>query len=309
MDNKMKIAILGATSQIAKDLILSFSMHKEYEFSLFARNIELLKKWTEIIGLNENYQTCEYSRFSSAQNYDVIINFVGIGDPVKAQNMGSDIFKITQQYDEMVLEYLKHNKETKYIFLSSGAVYGGDYENPVNKNTLATVDINNLKSTDWYAIAKLYAEARHRSLLDFSIVDVRVFNYFSHTQDMNARFLITDLIRALKGEEVFRTSSENIVRDFFTPPDFYALIQAVIDFKLTNLVLDCYTKLPVKKFDLLSEVESRFGLKYSIESSINTINATGSKMNYYSVNRAAEKVGYKPKNTSLEGIIQEINLL
>ena len=305
----MKIAILGATSQIAKDLILSFSMHKEYEFSLFARNIELLKKWTEIIGLNENYQTCEYSRFSSAQNYDVIINFVGIGDPVKAQNMGSDIFKITQQYDEMVLEYLKHNKETKYIFLSSGAGYGGDYENPVNKNTLATVDINNLKSTDWYAIAKLYAEARHRSLLDFSIVDVRVFNYFSHTQDMNARFLITDLIRALKGEEVFRTSSENIVRDFFTPPDFYALIQAVIDFKLTNLVLDCYTKLPVKKFDLLSEVESRFGLKYSIESSINTINATGSKMNYYSVNRAAEKVGYKPKNTSLEGIIQEINLL
>jgi nucleoside-diphosphate-sugar epimerase len=126
---------------------------------------------------------------------------------------------------------------------------------------------------------------------------------------MNARFLITDLIRALKSKEVFRTSSENIVRDFFTPPDFYALIQAVIDFKLTNLVLDCYTKLPVKKFDLLSEVESRFGLKYSIESSINIINATGSKMNYYSVNRAAEKVGYKPKNTSLEGIIQEINLL
>jgi len=305
----MKIAILGATSQIAKDLILSFSMHKEYEFSLFARNIELLKKWTETTGLNENYQTCEYSSFSSAQNYDVIINFVGIGDPVKAQNMGSDIFKITQQYDEMVLEYLKHNKETKYIFLSSGAVYGGDYENPVNKNTLATIDINNLKSTDWYAIAKLYTEARHRSLLDLSIVDVRVFNYFSHTQDMNARFLITDLIRALKSKEVFRTSSENIVRDFFTPPDFYALIQAVIDFKLTNLVLDCYTKLPVKKFDLLSEVESRFGLKYSIESSINIINATGSKMNYYSVNRAAEKVGYKPKNTSLEGIIQEINLL
>ena len=305
----MKIAILGATSRIAQDLILSFSINKDYDFSLFGRNIELLEKWINSENLSEKYQIQEYSEFVNHQKYDVIINFVGIGDPVKAQNMGSDIFKITQQYDEMVLEYLKHNKETKYIFLSSGAVYGGDYENPVNKNTLATVDINNLKSTDWYAIAKLYAEARHRSLLDFSIVDVRVFNYFSHTQDMNARFLITDLIRALKGEEVFRTSSENIVRDFFTPPDFYALIQAVIDFKLTNLVLDCYTKLPVKKFDLLSEVESRFGLKYSIESSINTINATGSKMNYYSVNRAAEKVGYKPKNTSLEGIIQEINLL
>ena len=304
----MKIAILGATSQIAKDLILSFSMHKEYEFSLFARNIELLKKWTEIIGLNENYQTCEYSRFSSAQNYDVIINFVGIGDPVKAQNMGSDIFKITQQYDEMVLEYLKHNKETKYIFLSSGAVYGGDYENPVNKNTLATVDINNLKSTDWYAIAKLYAEARHRSLLDFSIVDVRVFNYFSHTQDMNARFLITDIVRAIKNKEVFKTSADNIVRDFITPPDFYRLIQAIIDFKPINTALDCYTKSPVSKFDLLNELKDEFGLKYEIDKSVNIVNATGVKINYYSTNYKAKSVGYSPQNTSLEGVTTEVCL-
>jgi hypothetical protein len=38
--------------------------------------------------------------------------------------MGSDIFKITEKYDDMVLEYLKLHKETKYFFLSSGAVYG-----------------------------------------------------------------------------------------------------------------------------------------------------------------------------------------
>jgi hypothetical protein len=37
--------------------------------------------------------------------------------------MGSDIFKITEKYDDMVLGYLKLHKETKYIFLSSGAVY------------------------------------------------------------------------------------------------------------------------------------------------------------------------------------------
>ena len=40
----MKIAILGATSQIAQDLILSFSINKDYDFSLFGRNIELLEK-------------------------------------------------------------------------------------------------------------------------------------------------------------------------------------------------------------------------------------------------------------------------
>jgi len=305
----MRIAILGATSQIAQDLLLSFSRHKSYEFSLYGRNVELLEEWINIVNLDKKYQIQEYSNFNNNQKYDLIINFVGIGDPAKVQEMGNNIFKITEQYDEMVLEYLKCNKETKYIFLSSGAVYGGDYEKPVNENTVAMIDINNLGPTNWYTIAKLYAEAKHRSLSDLPIVDVRVFNYFSHTQDMSASFLITDIIHAIKNKEVFKTSSENIARDFITPPDFYNLIRTIIDFKPINIALDCYTKSPVLKFDLLSEFGSKFGLKYEVGKDIDIVNATGAKLNYYSVNKVAKSIGYSPKNTSLEGIIQEINLL
>jgi len=304
----MRIAILGATSQIAQDLLLSFSRHKSYEFSLYGLNVELLEEWINIVNLDKKYQIQEYSNFNNNQKYDLIINFVGIGDPAKVQEMGNNIFKITEQYDEMVLEYLKCNKETKYIFLSSGAVYGGDYEKPVNENTVAMIDINNLGPTNWYTIAKLYAEAKHRSLSDLPIVDVRVFNYFSHTQDMSASFLITDIIHAIKNKEVFKTSSENIARDFITPPDFYNLIRTIIDFKPINIALDCYTKSPVLKFDLLSEFGSKFGLKYEVGKDIDIVNATGAKLNYYSVNKAAKSMGYNPKNTSLEGIIQEVNL-
>ena len=305
----MKIAILGATSQIAQDLILSFSINKDYDFSLFCRNVVVLEKWINSENLCDKYQVQEYSEFGNHKKYDVIINFVGIGDPAKAQKMGSDIFKVTEKYDDMALEYLKQHKKTKYIFLSSGAVYGGDYKDPVNKDTLATVDINNLTSTEWYAIAKLYVEAKHRSLPSLFIVDVRVFNYFSHTQSMNARFLITDIVYAIKNKEVFKTSSENIARDFITPPDFYNLIRTIIDFKPINIALDCYTKSPVLKFDLLSEFGSKFGLKYEVGKDIDIVNATGAKLNYYSVNKVAKSMGYSPKNTSLEGIIQEINLL
>jgi short-subunit dehydrogenase len=45
----MKIAILGATSRIAQDLILSFSKNKGYNFSLFSRNIKLLKEWASSV--------------------------------------------------------------------------------------------------------------------------------------------------------------------------------------------------------------------------------------------------------------------
>jgi nucleoside-diphosphate-sugar epimerase len=304
----MRIAILGASSNIAQDLILSFFKDKRYFFSLFGRNVELLGKWVDSKNLDTRYQVQPYTAFNNSQKYNVIINFVGIGDPIKAQKMGSNIFKITEQYDDMALNYIKHHKQTKYIFLSSGAVFGGSYQDPVNKNTVAMVDVNNLNSTDWYAIAKLYAEAKHRSLSNLFIIDVRVFNYFSHTQDMSARFLITDIVRAIKNKEIFKTSAEDIVRDFITPADFYNLIRAIIDFKPINTVLDCYTKSPVSKFDLLDEMESEFGLRYKIDRSIGVINATGLKNNYYSISGMAKELGYEPKNTSLDGIIQEINL-
>ncbi|SHN91930.1 NAD-dependent epimerase/dehydratase family protein [bacterium endosymbiont of Bathymodiolus sp. 5 South] len=305
----MKIAILGATSRIAQDLILSFSKNKEYNFSLFSRNIKLLKEWASSANLNGEYQVQAYDDFSDNQKYDIIINFVGIGDPEKAQKMGSDIFKITEKYDDMVLEYLKLHKETKYFFLSSGAVYGGNYQKPVDENTVATIDINNLKSTDWYTLAKLHAEAKHRALFNFSIVDVRVFNYFSHTQDMNARFLITDIVRAIKNKKVFKTSADNIVRDFITPPDFYHLVQSIIEYKPINTALDCYTQAPISKFDLLTELQQQFGLDYSIDKVVNIVNATGSKMHYYSTYKKAEKMGYKPENTALEGVTMEMKAI
>ena len=305
----MRIAILGAASQIAQNLILSFSKYKDYDFSLFSRNVALLQKWINNESLSDKYQVQEYSEFGHHQKYDVIINFVGIGDPVKAQIMGSDIFTVTEKYDDMALEYLKQNKKTKYIFLSSGAVYGGNYQEPVNKDTVAIIDINNLKLTDWYAISKLYAEAKHRSLSELSIIDVRVFNYFSHTQDMNSRFLITDIVHAIKNKEVFKTSADNIIRDFITPPDFYRLIQAIIDFKPTNIALDCYTKSPISKFDLLDGLEEGFGLHYKVDKNVDIVNATGSKMNYYSLNnKIVDNLKYTPQFTSLNGIIQEMDI-
>jgi nucleoside-diphosphate-sugar epimerase len=305
----MNIVIFGATSQIAKDLIISFSKRKKYNFILFTRHVTLLKKWINCTNLDGNYQYCEYSQFNKNSKYDVIINFVGIGDPKKLQDNECNILDITYQYDAMILDYLGSNKETKYIFLSSGAVFGGNFNQPVNEKTVATIDINNFSSTDWYAMAKLYAEARHRALLDLSIIDVRVFNYFSHRQSMAARFLITDIVRAMKSDEIFKTAPDNIVRDFLIPIDFYYLIQSIIDFRPVNLALDCYTNSPVKKYDLLAELEDKYGLKYKVEQSIDIINATGSKLNYYSVNKIAGSMGYKPINSSLEGIIKEVDVL
>lgn len=301
----MKIAVFGATSQIAKDLIISFREKSQDELVLFSRSPEKVVEQFEKLGVKTDYENLSYDAFSSVNHYDVIINFVGVGDPAVAKQMGARIFDITDYYDKLALDYLVDHPNTKYIFLSSGAVFGGTFEQPVTENSISQINLNNLQDSDWYGIAKLYAEARHRALKDYAIVDVRVFNYFSHTQDMNARFLITDIVRAIQTQTELKTATDNIVRDFITPKDFFTLISRMVQSESVNFAVDCYTQAPIDKLSLLKSLQEKFGLRYELVASAG-LNATGAKMNYYSTNKKASEFAYSPAYSSLDGIIDEV---
>lgn len=308
MSGQSRIAILGATSQIAKDLIVSFSNEKDKQLHLFARRPDCVKKWLDNVGLAERYLVDEFSGFG-AQEFDAIINFVGVGNPAQTAAMGASIYDVTLQYDELALNYLRQHHECRYIFLSSGAAYGSCFNSPVDAETKGKIDINNLQPQDWYGVAKLYAECRHRAHPELPIIDIRVFNYFSRTQDMNARFLITDIVRAIRDNSVLQTSAEYMVRDFIGPSDFYQLIQAILSSPANNDVLDCYSKAPIDKPTLLTAMQDRFGLKYEISKTNASVNATGSKSHYFSLNNKAKNYGYQPALSSIESILIETESL
>jgi nucleoside-diphosphate-sugar epimerase len=300
----MKIAILGATSQIARDLIVSFSAEEDKQLHLFARSPEKLTKWLNIVGLSGRYLTDDFSEFGK-QVFDCVINFVGVGNPAQVVVMGNSIFDITLRFDEMVLVYLQTYPKCRYLFLSSGAAYGSSFNEPVIHDTSAVVAINNLMQHEWYGVSKLHAECRHRAHPELHIIDIRVFNYFSHTQDIEARFLITDILRAIRDKAMLNTQSDYIVRDYLHPSDFYKLVCALLAAPAVNAVVDCYSLAPIDKPNLLSAMQEKFGLQYETTKAINSLNATGSKSHYYSLNTRAADFGYQPSLTSLEGIIQE----
>ena len=300
----MRIAIIGATSQIAKDLILSFSNSDTHDLSLFARHPDEVTCWLVHNNFKNRYKSYAYAEFLNLE-YDLIINFVGVGDPAKSLTMGSPIFEATLQYDELALSYLKTHSSCRYFFLSSGAAYGSNFSQPTTRETPATFPINNIQPSDWYGMAKLHAEYRHRSYPDLAIVDIRVFNYFSHTQDISSRFLITDIIRSIHDNTILKTSSDYIVRDFMHPSDFFNLINALISAPPVNIAVDCYTLAPIDKPDLLLNMQQNFGLRYEAVESGASLNATGQKAHYYSLNKIAAEFGYTPSLTSLEGILME----
>lgn len=300
----MKIAILGASSQIARDLIVSFSAAKDKHLHLFARRPDEVTKWLASTGLTGRYPVDEFSEFAR-QEFDAVINFVGVGNPAQAVAMGNSIFEVTLRFDEMVLDYLQTHPACRYLFLSSGAAYGSAFIEPARRDTNAVVAINALAPHEWYGVAKLHAECRHRAHPELPIIDIRVFNYFSRTQNINARFLITDILRAIRDKTVLSTSSDYIVRDFLHPSDFYRLVSALLSAPAANAVVDCYSKAPIDKPSLLAAMKERFGLRYEVTEAIASVNATGNKPHYYSMNTTAADFGYCPVMSSLDGVLME----
>lgn len=301
----MHIAILGATSHIAKDLVLSLAVQGTHALVLYARRPPVVLQWLASVNLPDNYAVFDFDAFSSDQHFDAILNFVGVGNPVQAAAMGTSIFEVTLRYDEVALAYVRQHPACRYIFLSSGAAYGSSFDAPADANTKAAVPINNLQPQDWYGVAKLHAECRHRALAHLHIVDIRVFNYFSHTQDMEARFLITDILRAIRDKTVLKTSADYIVRDFIHPSDFRNLVNSILASPAANAVVDAYSRAPIDKPTLLAAMQEKFGLQYEIVQAGAGVNATGGKPHYYSLSRRAAGFGYKPSISSLDGILRE----
>lgn len=300
----MRIAILGATSQIAKDLVLSFSGEAGKHLHLFARRPDDVKKWLASVDLAGRYPTDDFSEFGSHE-FDAIINFVGSGNPAQTAAMGASILDVTLQYDEIALDYVKQHPACRYLFLSSGAAFGSSFDEPANADTKAVIAINDLKPQDWYAVAKLHAECRHRALAPLPIVDIRIFNYFSNTQDLDGRFLISDIVRSIKDKTVFKTTSDYIVRDFIHPTDFYSLLNSILSAPTINVVVDAYSKAPIDKLTLLKAMQKRFGLQFEIVQESASVNATGDKPHYYTLNKRAMNFGYGPQKTSIDGLILE----
>lgn len=238
--------------------------------------------------------------------FDAVINFVGCGNPALVGQLGNSILETTYEFDSLALNYVKRNVGCRYIFLSSGAVYGGGFATPADDQTRASFPINQLGSQDWYGVAKIYAETRHRALAELPIVDLRVFNYFSESSDIEARFLISDILRSIRARQVLQTSQENIVRDYIGPKEFMQLILRVLRAPPQNVAIDCFTQAPIDKISMLESMKKEFGLNYELVEQRTGLLATGNKLKYYSRSRkAADLFGYAPEATSLDVVLEQ----
>ncbi len=301
------IAILGSTSHIAKGVISKFLRNSEFILHLYSRSPEKVRTFLQSYGKPDGKNIIinrGYSEFST-NSYDVIINCVGVGTMKSVEKKYSDYFMVTERYDNLIIEYLINNPGALYISFSSGAVYGRKFSAPAGEKTRNNIEVNYITTEDYYGIARLNAEAKHRSFKDLNIVDLRIFSYFSRFIDLTDGYFITEILNCILNKKILITSNINFTRDYLHPEDLYRAIRKSMDTGKLNGTFDITSACPVEKTEILDYFSSEYGLQYEKRESSEHFSPTGSKNIYCSNYNNASSIGYKPVFTSIDTIKEE----
>lgn len=303
----MKIAILGSTSHIAKGLINNFIQNSRFSLDLYTRSPNKVYNFLAAIGKTADKDCIIHKGYSGFLKYahDVIINCVGVGTLNKLQGNYTNYFMVTEEYDNLIIEYLLKNLDTLYISFSSGAVYGRGLSAPAEEDTANNIRVNHVAVEDYYAIARLNAEAKHRAFGDLRIVDLRLFAYFSRFIDLTDGYFITEVMDCILNKKVLATNNVNIVRDYVHPEDLFSIIRKCMDAGKVNAAFDVISAKPVEKREILDYFSLEDGLKYEISRSLGHVSPTGTKNIYYSNYNNVACIGYKPAFSSMDAIKEE----
>lgn len=301
----MKIAIFGSTSNIAKDVIAYFSQKNNLHLKLFSRRDKNFCINIQSEDRIQKFYTLNYDDFDRFDHYDAIINFIGIGTPTHENK--SSLVCVADYFDSIILDYLNQNKACKYIYISSGTVYGGNFSVPIQEN-FRDLDHEVIgKEISNYAKSKLNCEIRHRENKFASIYDLRIFNYFSHRLNISPGLLMSDICRSIADKNTLIVNNINITRDYIDPDDFCILLEIILKTKIRKMVIDCRSKKTIAKFELLELMKTRFGLNYEISNNGLSEKNNLIKKNYYSLMNNDHKLGFSPKYSSADSLIKEVN--
>src|SRR3989344_2031221 len=301
-----RIAILGATGYIGRSLLASSSAYN-FKVVPFSRDVARAKSFFGRLGLDiETDIISNYDNFLTLQ-FDVVINATGIGSMREVASAPRQVFGVTESIDNLLVSYLEKHPDSRVFSISSGSVFGLSARQPITTDSLATFNPADFNPGDFYSLAKLYSEAKHRAVFKSHIVDLRVFVFVSLFLDIEEPFFISEITKCLKTKEIFKTKSEDMMRDYTTAEDIWDVIELLMKLPPQNTAFDMRSQSPVSKFELLDHLRDQFGLKYQVDSNLSDQSPTGSKSAYYSRSDALFKLGFKPAKTALQNIEFELS--
>ena len=295
------VAIMGGAGHIARTLALW--LPSDWHISLFSDHRQALSDFFIANPPKSSFEILPYELFAT-KPFDLIINAAGPGDPSRHHELGGEVLDIMDRYDRMALGYLESHRQVGYIFISSGAIYGSKYTQTIDDQTKISFSPNYFQPRDYYALSKLWAEAKHRALKDRRIADVRVFGYFTRHVSLDSGFFLSNVARCLCDETEFKTPPHDFVRDIISPKDLAQLLVLIFEANVPNMMFDAVSAMPVTKFEILDALQREFGLRVKVKNP-NKIKC----LSQISTNCNASALGYEAECASLDVVRSEMRAL
>ena len=308
----MHIALLGSTSHVAKATMEY--LRRQASLTHVARDPLRVGNHLDQFGCaddGERNRILTFTEFAaSATVFDAIINCVGFGTPEKVAAAGLEMYRLSERMDELCLTYLERNPAAVLVNFSSGAVYGTAHETLIGPAAIFSMELNQPRDSDHYQLVKLYSERKHRAWPSASIVDLRLFSFFSRHSDLSSRYLVCDVVRSLRERRPFITGPSDIIRDFVHPEDLADLLLRAAQKTGFNIAVDVFSRAALKKSEFLAAATARFGLEVVVERIDAPASLTGTKAFYASGNRMATEIfGFVPHWAALEGVLEQMALV
>lgn len=300
-ERSRSVAILGATGHVGR--VLAAGLANRFALTLYARRPHEARRHRDLLPARANVAVGALEELFRTE-HDAVVCCIGIGDPAVAVADPARVHATTLYADELLLRYLRAYPATVIVNLSSGAAYLSDFSRPAGAGAPCSVVPGSLRPADHYGIAKLASEARHRALSESAIIDLRLFSLFSRFADPATRYLMSDVVRALRAGNTLETSPDDIERDYVAPIDLCSLVAACVESGRRNDAFDVYSCGPTGKFELLECLGAEFGLRYRT-----TGEPSPGRKAYYSLDRSAASLGYTPTKSSLETVVEELSAL
>ncbi len=303
---KPVIAILGSNGLIAKSIIhylLSENKEKLILFSRYPDNVESFLRKNNLNCGKEQAIIRSLCDFPSNDQFDLVINATGITSKDDIENAPAQFIKSHEEIDSMIISSLEKNSKKIYVNISSGAVYGKDFSNPIDDNRSVTFDFSKKEKMDIYSMMKIYLEAKHRALSHLNIVDLRIFSYFSRHISIDSHFFLAQILSSIESKQTFITNDEEIYRDYLHPEDLVQMIRIILNKENINDFYDLYSRETISKSEILELFQKKYNLNIEKKCTYHSIN---SKKYYFTTSRKAAISGYIPKYSSMETIKKEI---
>lgn len=304
----MKILITGANGFIGSHLIQALILKGHFVVGLDRQKESLIKK------INKYFSGDVLDKKTvkrAMEKVEVVVHLAALTVRQEVTNNKIEALEVNVLGTKNILDaFLKSKSAKKFLFSSSGKVYGNIKSLPfIEKHPTLPLAIDG----NLYGKSKLIAE----KLIDFyanqekSFIIFRIFNVFGPGQKDN--FLVPTILNRIKESNEIISGNIKVKRDYIYIKDVAAAFALTIEKKINaglSIFNICSGK-PTSVKEIVSEISKikKNPIKIKIDTSLSSLSRKDEKdIEYGSYKKIKEVLGWQPKYSLKKGLKELIRL-